>query len=70
MKVWSIHEFPAFWKPWGKRWKNSLLDMKAGRKNINLNNLASLMSSNAEPFGKEKVENSRLAQSSEPMLSE
>lgn len=25
--------------------KNSLLDMKAGRKNINLNNLASLMSS-------------------------
>lgn len=44
--------------------------MKAGRKNINLNNLASLMSSNAEPFGKEKAENSRLAQSSEPMLSE
>lgn len=38
MKIWSIHEFPV-WKPWRK---SSLLNIKAGGKTINLNNLASL----------------------------
>lgn len=43
--------------------------MKAGRKTINLYNLASLLCLfYAEPFGKEKVEKSKLAQSNEPVF--